>query len=154
MLLISVPSCPSWVSRDVGGVQWWEAGSALHTVAIKVAQQQAQFKVHGATSSRVQPIAIGPTVDGVTMEQLRPTTHKGPRQLLLPAAQWPPSGAVQLVGTWTAGHMAKAIAFKLAAAKAILGPHLEMEPGPACRTRGRQKGRDGCSSPTPRSPLP
>lgn len=112
--------------------------SAFHPVAVEVAQQQAQLKVHGATSGRVQAIAISPTVDGVPMQQLRPTTHEGPRQLLPPAAQGPPRRAVQLVGAWTAGHMAKAVACKLAAAKAILGPHLEMEPGPACRIGGKE----------------
>lgn len=117
--------------------------SAFHPVAVEVAQQQAQLKVHGATSGRVQAIAISPTVDGVPMQQLRPTTHEGPRQLLPPAAQGPPRRAVQLVGAWTAGHMAKAVACKLAAAKAILGPHLEMEPGPACRIGGKEERRDG-----------
>lgn len=112
--------------------------SALHSIAVKVAQQQANLKVHSATSSCVQAIAVSPTVDSVRMQQLWPTTHKGPRQLLSPAAQGPPSGAFQMVGAWAAGHMAKAIACKLAAAKAVLGPHLEMEPGPACRIEWRE----------------
>ena len=106
---------------------------------IKVAQQQAQLKVHGAPGGGVQAIAISPTVDGISVQQLRPATHEGPRQLLSPAAQGSPRGAVQLVGAWTAGHMAKALACKLAAAEAVLGPHLEMEPGPACRIGGREE---------------
>jgi hypothetical protein len=43
------------------------------------------------------------------------------------------------MGAWAAGHVAKAIACELAAAKAVLGPHLEMEPGPACRTGWREE---------------
>ena len=118
---------------------WRQSPSAFHAIAVKVAQQQAQLEVHGASSSCVQAVAVGPTVDGVPMQQLRPTTHKGPCQLLPPAAQGPPRGTVQLVGAGTAGHVAKAVASKLAAAKAILGPHLEMEPGPACKTGGREE---------------
>lgn len=120
-----------------------EAGaSAFHTIAVKVAQQQAQVQVHGATSGCMQAIAVSPTVDGVPMQQLRPTTHEGPCQLLPPASQRPPCGTVQLVGAWTAGHMTKAVASKLAAAEAILGPHLEMKSGPACKTGER----DGAAS--------
>lgn len=127
--LMGVQVC-GWGSRQQGA-------SAFHAIAVKMAQQQAQVKVHGAPSGSMQAIAVGPTVDGVPMQQLRPTTHKGPCQLLLPAAQGPPGGTVQLVGSRTAGHMTKAVTCKLAAAEAILGPHLEMEPGPACKTGER-----------------
>lgn len=120
-----------------GWVPWRQGASAFHAIAVKVTQQQAQVKVHGATSGCVQAIAVGPTVDGIPMQQLRPTTHEGPCQLLLPAAQGPPGGTVQLVGSRTAGHVTKAVTCKLAAAEAILGPHLEMEPGPACKTGER-----------------
>jgi hypothetical protein len=44
--------------------------------------------------------------------------------------------------------MAKAIASKLAAAKAVLGPHLEMESRPTCGRRGvreKDKGAEPCS---------
>lgn len=114
--------------------------SALNAVAVEVTQQQAELEANRATSGCVQTVAVSPTVDGVRMQQLRPTTHKGPGQLLPPAAQRPPCGAVQLVGARAAGHMAKAVACKLAAPEAVLGPHLEMEPGPTCRTGQRGKG--------------
>lgn len=39
--------------------------------------------------------------------------------------------------------MAKAIACKLAAAEAVLGPHLEMEPGPALKAFGGEVQVDG-----------
>lgn len=120
---------------------WKQDLSAFYTIAVKVTQQQAKLKAHSATSRCVQAVSVGPTVDGVCMQQLRTTTHKGPGQLLPPAAQWPPCGTVQLVGARAAGHVAKAIAGKLAAAKAVLGPHLEMEPGPTCRTGQRRKER-------------
>lgn len=122
-----------------GGQSSVQAPSAFNPIAIEVAQQQAQLKVHGTTRGGVQAIAVSPAVDGISVQQLRAATHEGPRQLLSPAAQGPPRGAVQLVGAWTAGHMAKAIACKLAAAEAVLGPHLEVEPGPACRMGGREE---------------
>lgn len=124
---------PGQVSKGVGTGLSLEAPSALHAVAVEVAQQQSQLQAHDATRRCVQAVAVSPAVDGVPVQQLRAATHEGPRQLLPPAAQGPPCGAVQLVGAWTAGHVAKAIACKLTAAEAVLRPHLEMEPGPACR---------------------
>lgn len=124
--------------QGCGWGPWSQSSSAFHTIAIKVAQQQAQVKVHSATSGCVQAIAVSSTVDGIPVQQLRPTTYEGPCQLLPPAAQGPPCGTVKLVGARTAGHVAKAVACKLAAAEAILGPHLEMEPGPACKTGGTE----------------
>lgn len=100
-----------------------------------MAQQQANTKMHRATCGCVQAIAVSPIVDGVCVQQLWPTTHEGPGQLFPPTAQGPPCGAIQLVGAWATRHVAKAIASKLAAAKAVLGPHLEMESRPTCRTR-------------------
>lgn len=132
--------CAIWPHMGVqvcGRGPWRQGASAFHAIAVKVAQQQAQVKVHGAPRGCMQAVAVGPTVDGVPVQQLRPTTHEGPCQLLPPAAQGPPGGTVQLVGARTAGHVTKAVTCKLAAAEAILGPHLEMEPGPACKTGER-----------------
>lgn len=104
-----------------------------------MAQQQADTKVHCATRGRVQAVAVSPAVDGVCVQQLWPTTNESPCQLLPPTAQGPPCRAVQLVSAWAARHMAKPIASKLAAAKAVLGPHLEMESRPTCKTGGKRR---------------
>lgn len=69
-----------------GGQRSTQGPSAFDAITIKVAQQQAQLKVHGATGSSVQAIAVSPTVDGISVQQLRPATHEGPCQLLPPAA--------------------------------------------------------------------
>lgn len=55
-----------------------EVPSTLHSIAIKVAQQQANTKVHCATGGRVQAVAVSPAVDGVCVQQLWPTTHESP----------------------------------------------------------------------------
>jgi len=113
-------------------------GSALHPVALEVAQDDAELQAHGAGGPGAQPNAVA--VTGVGGKRLGAPPPPKLAQALPPGPLGPPGDAGQRVAPRGAGDLAGAEAHQLAMPQGALVPHLEVQLGSAWG--GRQKGGD------------